>query len=236
VMADFAHVIVEQNGFADRIKIVPKSVFDLRLSEHLSRRADMVLVDLFGDKLFNFRPFDALRAASRLLRPDAVAMPMRVSLRGALADFRRWNRIVPGRVSDFDISPLRDLSATSVNLDASDPDLVLRSDPAVMVEAFPVHKMPPPSGASISDMISNGGPINGVAVWLRLDLSGEHVLEARPGQAPRGFYARPRFVAFPQQLENTPVGQSYSVRCTWDDARLDVGLVETDQNSALVSQ
>lgn len=80
-----------------------------------------------------------------------------------------------------------------------------------------------PLQAASRILISSGGRINGVAVWLRVELAPGQILEARPGLAPRGFYARPRFFAFRETLETRP-GERCSIRFKWDDKWLDVSL------------
>jgi protein arginine N-methyltransferase 7 len=224
VLAAIAEEIVRHNGLAEQIRIVSKSVADLRVPDDLSRPADLLLLDLFGDSLFNFKPFDAIRIARRLLRPGAVIVPMRVSLIAALADFRRWGRVVPGQVAGFDLGPLVNLASLRHSLDATDPDLLLRSTAEPIVSAVPPDDMPAPSGQSDRILVSNGGPVNGVAIWLRLELAPGHVLEARPGLAPAGFYARPSFFAFKDQLETTP-GQRHSIGVVWKDDERSVGLI-----------
>jgi type II protein arginine methyltransferase len=225
VLAAIAEETIRQNGFAGRVRIVGKSSRDLRVPGDLPRHAELLLLDLFGDRLFNFSPFDLIRAARGLLSASAVTMPMRVSLEGALANFRRWHRIVPGRVTGFDLTTLLDLASMRISLDADDPDLLLRSAAEPLVSAALPHDLPAPSGVTDRILVSDGGPVNGVAVWLRLKLAPGHVLEARPGHAPRGFYARPSFFAFREML-NTQPGQRCSIRFHWDDKRIAVSLNE----------
>lgn len=128
-------------------------------------------------------------------------------------------------MTGLDLSTLFSIASMEITLDAGDPDLSFRSASAPMVSAVLPHDLPPPSGLLDRDLISSGGRINGVAVWLRLELAPGQILEARPGLAPRGFYARPRFFAFREALETLP-GQPFSIRLKWDDKWLDVSLTE----------
>jgi len=223
VLAAFADEIIGQNGLRHRIRVVAKAAHDLRVPADLPRPADLLMLDLFSNTLFNFRPFQTIRSVRSLLRPGAIAIPLRVSLEGALADYRRWHREVPDRVADLNLSTLRDLASMSTTFDAADPDIVLRSAGETMVGAVLPNDLPAPSGTSDRNLISSGGAVNGVALWLRMELAAGHVLEARPGLAPRGFYARPNFFAFRETLETQPQ-QVCSVRLRWDDKRIDVGL------------
>jgi type II protein arginine methyltransferase len=222
-IAAVAEEVVRCNGLDRRIRIVRKSADNLRMPADLPRPADLLLLDLFSDNLFKFNPFEVVRMARRLLRPDAVVVPMRVSLQGALANFRRWHRLVPGRVSGLDVSLLVDLASMQIGLDAGDQDLLLRSAAEPMISAALPFDLPAENGVSERILISGGGSVNGVALWLRLELAKGFVLEARPGLASRGFYARPRFFAFRETLDTLP-GQRCSMRLRWGNKLLAVSL------------
>lgn len=225
VLAVMAEETLRLNGLSGQVRIVGKSLENLHVPADLPRLADVLILDLFADRLFDFRPFEIIRSAGRLLRPGAVTVPKRVSLEGALANFRRWYRMVPGHVANFDLSVLADLSSLLINLDASDPDLSLCSATETMVSATLPADLPAESGASEKTFVSSGGPINGIALWLRLELAQGHVLEARPSLAPRGFYARPVFCAFRETLD-TRAGQHCSVRLRWKGRSFSVRLME----------
>ena len=223
VLAAVAQEIVRSNGLAGRIRIVGKPVETLAIPGDLPRPADLLLLDLFSDDLFAFKPFEAVRQARQLMRPDAIVVPMRASLEGALAEFGRWRRLVPDKAAGLDLTPLADIAPMRAAIDAADPDLVLRSPAQSLVAATLPDDMPPQSGSAARTLISDGGPVNGIVTWLRLELAPGHVLEARPGQAPRGFYARPTFFALRESLATVP-GQPCPVRAAWDDRQLAVSL------------
>lgn len=225
LIAAIAEKTVRQNGLAGRIRIVAKPVQNLQMPFDLPRPADLLLLDLFGDTLFAFEPFEIVRAASRLLKSGAVVMPQQVSLIAALADFQQWPRYMPGRVAGFDLSPLRDIAALRTPVDPADPGLELRSDAETILCADPPDTMPAHAGTSERTLVSSGGPVNGVAVWLRLQLAPGHILEARPSKRPRGFYAKVNFFPLPEPLA-TQSGQQYRVGLTWTGKSVDVRLVD----------
>lgn len=224
-MAAIAEEVVRTNWLAEQIRIISKSLHALCIPQDLPSPAHVLMLDLFSDRLLDFRPFDIIRAAKRLLKAGASAVPARVSLQGALAEFRRWDRMIPGSVAGFDLGALRNIAPIEVALDVLDPDLLLRSNGEAMIDARLPDELPAPAGAAKRDFISNGGVVNGMALWLHLELAPGHVLEARPGVAPRGFYAKPRFFAFDQILDTQP-GQTYSVVLRWEDRQLAIALAE----------
>ena len=234
VLAAMAEEIVRRNRLAGPVRIVGKAVEALRIPEDLPRPADLLMLDVFADNLFGFQPFDIVRLAQKLLRPGAVTLPTQVSLEAAMVDFARWQRNMPGRVAGFDLSPLADLVTASIPIDPSDPDLSLRSTPVSMVKALLPDDMPPDKGSSERALVCDGGKVNGVAVWLRLEVAPGHVLEARPGDAPRGFYAKPVFFALREAFDTQP-GQKCHVRMNWADAKIQIRLIEPPPPRALNS-
>jgi type II protein arginine methyltransferase len=225
VLAALASETIRLNGLDRRVHIIRKSSQNLRMPADLPGLADLLMLDLFANRLFDFRPFEIIRSTRRLLRPDAISVPRQVSLEAALADFGRWFRMVPGHVSGFDLSTLGDLSGGSTSLDPREPDLSLRSATEPMVRAGLPADLPAETGSSEKIMISSGGPVNGLAVWVRMDLAHGHVLETKPGSAPHGFYARPVFYAFRKTL-NTVAGQPCRVRLRWEGNAVSVSHVE----------
>jgi hypothetical protein len=83
--------------------------------------------------------------------------------------------------------------------------------------------LPARAGVSERLLVSSGGPVNGLALWLRLELTRGRVLEARPGLAPHGFYAKPMFFAFRETLDPPP-GQPCLVRLRWEGKSLGVSV------------
>ncbi len=213
VVTAVAEDIIAANGLADRIKIVAKPVENLRVGRDLPRPADAVMLDLFADLLFGFMPFKALAAARPLLRDDAIVVPMEVSLHAALADFRRWRRFVPGTVAGFDLSALADIGTMHTPI-SDQSDLVLRSASERPVRVELAGPLPASQDSVVQPFVSEGGLVNGVAVWLNLTLAPGCALEARPGVAPHGFYARTNFCAFASELTTKP-GDSVSIRFEW---------------------
>jgi protein arginine N-methyltransferase 7 len=225
VLAAIAEETIRLNGLSGQVRIVGKTLENLHMPADLPRLADVLMLDLFADRLFDFHPFEVIRSAGRLLRPGAVTVPRRVALEGALANFRRWFRMVPGRVANFDLSVLADFSSMLVNLDPGDPDLSLCSAAETMLSAALPADLPAESGTSEKTFVSSGGAVNGIVLWLRLELAPGHVLEAKPNLAPRGFYAKPVFCAFRKTL-NTLAGQQCPVRLRWTGRSVSVSPAE----------
>jgi arginine Nomega-methyltransferase len=61
ILAAIAEATVRRNGLGERIRIIAKACADLRMPHEMPRPADLLLLDLFADKLFDFDPFGTIR-------------------------------------------------------------------------------------------------------------------------------------------------------------------------------
>lgn len=222
-MAAIADQVVALNGLRDRVRIVPKPVADLTAPGDLDAPTDLMFLDLFGDTLFDFQPFRRVREAAPLLAPGAVILPARVSLQGALACLPSLRSLRPNWTAGFDLSPLAAAAPMAETLGPGAADC-LRGPAAPLVEATLPNDMPADDGEAIRTLVSDGGEVNGVALWLRLDLAEGCILEARPGAQDGRFYAKGRFFPFEEALETQP-GDRVTVRLAWKGSRLSVGQV-----------
>lgn len=226
VLAAIGAETVARNGLADRITILPKRLEDLRIPEDLPRPADLLFGDVFADDLVGFDPFAIFQAAIPLVAADAVRIPSRAALVGALAQVHEWDRLMPRQVAQFDLSPLRAIAPMWDRLADYGGGAALRSEPVCLVEADLSGALPDRKGSAVHVLPSRGGAINGLALWLRLELAPGIVLEARPGSNPAGYYAQAGFVPFDAGLETVP-GQAIGVELAWAGRKLSAALSGT---------
>lgn len=224
IIATIAADIVARNGFSDRIRLFTKPVEELAVGPDLAAPADVLMMDLFSGDLFGMDGFNILRRALPLLRPDAQAIPGRVSLHAALADYPLWARFVPSTVCGFDLSPLQAAAPTRLRQGFGETECRLRSEAETVVDAILPHCLPDDEGESVLKLVSHGDTVNGVVAWLRLELAPGVVLEAKPGTAKPGFYVSPLFYPFARQHKTLP-GESFAVRWTWAGRRSHVQLI-----------
>lgn len=214
IMAAVAEVIIENNNFNEKIKVVNKPVKDILIPEDLPMPADMLILDVFGNYYFRSEPFKIIKTARRNLRPDTQTLPRRVTLLACLADYDRWSDFAPGQVSDFDLSPLRDVTPNQIFVRPESKLLQVRSAAQPIIDVTLTGDLPGDQGDVTVKFNSDGGRVNGVVVWWRLELSPEHILEAKPGAVDDDFYTFPAFYAF-QQSTDTKSGDAAIVTCSW---------------------
>ncbi len=179
-VAAVARLIIERNGLADRIRVIPKRSDKLRIPDDLAEPADLVIHEIFGHLLFNEGVTAALTdARTRLLKQGARSVPPRASLRCALVRatgtaLRNDLRDVEG----FDLSLFHLLvspdqhqvarSRKAIEL-CSEPHLALTMD----------YEAPPPFGLASETiaMRSTGGRVDGILQWIHLDFGDGDILE-----------------------------------------------------------
>ena len=145
---------------------------------------------------------------------------MQVLVHAALADFPRWKRLVPGEIAGFDLNGLAAIGSNRIAVQ-DDMDLSLRSAPEKLLHAELVGNLPAAEGSVVRPLVTEGGTVNGVAVWIRLTLVPGCVLEPHPGCMPRGFYARAQYYAFTQEIATKP-NDKIPVRLEWQGEKLTV--------------
>ena len=183
VAAQIARELVARNGYADRIQVVTKRSQALAIGEELERPADLLVCDIFADGLLDFDPLGAIAdARQRLLAPGAPAVPMAASLHAALVDWGDYRRV--GHIDSacgFDLSPMADFVPTSILRPVGSAGI----DPvAEEVELFRFdfrqERFPASDRRTIACRATGTGEGNTIARWIRLELDGETMIEARP--------------------------------------------------------
>ena len=192
-IAAAATEIARRNGLGDRIRVIGKASNALEVGVDLPEPADMLMSELFDDTLFGDGIIEYIAdARKRLLKPDAAVLPPRAELRCALvltdlSDRHRPLDIVEG----FDLSPFNVLSPpVPRQLRVRARPTERRSDP---VSALPMAFERASFGATSQHIIlrSNGGQVNGIAQWLRVDFGNGVIYENDPFDGPWSHWGSP---------------------------------------------
>ena len=86
LVAERARQIVAQNGYADRVRVIGKHSGDLKLGVDLSGPADVFVSEIISGSLLNEAVLPVMEdVVPRLLKPGAIVIPFRASIRVALA-------------------------------------------------------------------------------------------------------------------------------------------------------
>ncbi len=202
VAAAMARELAARNGLADRIVVIDKASQDLHVGEDLERPADLLFCDIFADSFFDFEPLPAIAdARRRLVRADAPTIPGFGGVRMALADLAGYARQAHiDSAAGFDLSPFTGFVRPHISVQVGEPGLKLMSEARDVFRFDLTEVNHPQSGAAETVLeASSDGTVNGVVIWIRLELDGETVLEARP-EPGAVFFSAMRFGAFAEPV------------------------------------
>lgn len=181
VMAAIARRNVAQNGVAERVTVLGATSTDLKIGEHLPRRADALLHELFDsrlvvDSLFKF----VAHARAELLTPGAVLLPDRAQLHGRLEGRARGHGSF-GDVCGVDLSALS-LLDSRVTLASPVEDAEPLSAPALLAD-FDLHQDHPdrngPFDAQLT--VTKDGTAHMLDQWIGYGFPDGTMYENPPG-------------------------------------------------------
>ena len=187
IVAAAARVIARQNGLDDRIRVISKLSSDLRIGEDLPERADLLMSELFDDTLFGDGIVQFIGdAKERLLTPEAIILPQRAELRLCLASFDLPTKHRPLElVEGFDLSAFNILAhRASSHMRASKTRAEARSEPLSALKKDFAGETPFGNDSDRLLFTSEGGRVDGVAQWLRVEFFDDLVFENSPFTPP----------------------------------------------------
>ncbi len=190
VIAKVAREVVAANGYDKKITVVNKKSTQLQVGEDLPVRANVLVSEILGSGLLNEGVLPSHRhAKQQLLTPDAVVIPARATLFGALVEMPRRRSVAPMReISGFDLSAfdqLRDPTAFNVVDLENEPHTRLCDVVELARYDFrnpaPLATWNQPAHRNVNIEISADGAVHGVAYWFALHLDDEITVHSGPG-------------------------------------------------------
>ncbi len=195
-VAETARKIISRNGYADRIKVLVKHSDKLDLAEDLGRRADVIVSEIVSSNLLDE---GVLPSHERVMRDFAhagtIVIPARGVVRVALAQDLRDPSLVLNDISGFDVSAFLELAKPKRSFVTGEPEDLFSFD-----FASPAYHAP---GRSRVVCRSSGGPVNGVAQWIKLTLDDVTSYENRPAAGATSNW-KLRFYRFDSPVETNP--------------------------------
>ena len=189
-IADVATEIIARNGLADRVRIVAKHSADLDVEADLGGRADVLVSEIFSNDLVGEGALPAIEQAARhLLRPGARVIPSHGAIRIALAEDAWSDRRQMGMVNGFDLSPFNRLTPPRYRIGIGHERLILRSEPRDLFTFDFQSGGPFPEDRAAAHLVTQGGRVNGIAQWIRLQMDAETIYEDHPRPAASSAWA-----------------------------------------------
>lgn len=171
VIAAKAAEIVALNGYGDRVRVIAKHSSELEVGTDMAGRADVLVSEIVSNDILGQDVLAAHERAVRdLLKPGARVIPARAAARVALAHDGRDGPCSLTNVRGFDLSAFAALAQPARQMRVGQEWLSLRSEAAdLFVFELGAGQFCPPSRASLK-VRSLGGPVNGIAQWIALEM------------------------------------------------------------------
>ena len=143
--------------------------------------ADVLVQEIVADNLLGEEVLLVMeKTAQRLLRPGAVVIPSLGKVRVALAQDKGAGDLRMGTVYGFDLSAFNLLAKPTYSLPVGSDRLSLCSEPADLF-AFDFRSGGPfPAASARVILTAHGGPVNGIAQWIALEMDENDRYENRP--------------------------------------------------------
>lgn len=203
VIAATAREIVARNGYADTITVHARNSAKLDAEADMGGPADLVISEIIGKDLVCEAVLPSMRdAVRRLAKPGAQVIPRRGEIRVALAHYAKLEALSVDNVCGFDLTPFNRLRRARIDVQARDPALTLRGEPAVLFD-FDFASADPHPDRSALNLVASGGTANGVVQWFRLQMDEAGRFENPPGEDSSRSWALV-FFPFDQPLELEP--------------------------------
>jgi SAM-dependent methyltransferase len=219
VVADAAKQVIAKNGFADRIKVLPKPSTQLNAEQDLGGPVDLIVSEIVSNDLLDEAVLPTMEhATAHLLKPGGQLIPAKGSIRVALAFDAGSGKKCMDVASGFDLTPFNYLAEPRYHIHTTSPDVRLMSEPAeVFVFDFGAADRVPGARKELS-LVAQGGPVNCVVQWIQLQLDETGEYENKPGE-PK--YSTWDAYAYPlsKPIESQP-GQRFIVNCSHDRFRV----------------
>lgn len=199
--------VVAQNGYADRIHVIPRLSTELQIGVDLPRKADVLIWDNLANNMIGAGGLDSLEHAYRwLLAPDARIIPAQGTIQVALAEDPRLLRRHVGTVEGFDLTPFnRSVPAYNTKGDRA----TLRSESRELFAFDFASGGPFPGGRASVTICATGGLATGVLQWLTFEVDEHERYDNRPPGDPDSTFA-PVFYPIMRPIQTT-AGQTLTV-------------------------
>jgi len=218
-VADAAVDVIARNGLSDRIRVVPKRSDTLDVEADMGGRADVLVSEIVSNDMLGEHALAAMAdAVPRLVKPQGRVIPATGQVRIAAAWWGGLERRRMGETSGFDLSPFNRLDRTPVHLKAGDADLTLRGPAQDLFDFDFASGGPYRDGRATVALSCEGGQVNGIVQWIRLQMDEEGVYENAPAAGAKSCWAV-LFYPLPETLDATG-GQVLTVHGAHDRTRL----------------
>ncbi|MEJ1976380.1 MAG: tetratricopeptide repeat protein [Acetobacteraceae bacterium] len=217
-LADLARLVIEANGFASRITVIPRQSTDMVLGRDMPERATLLVTETFDSLLIGEGALESLNHAhEHLLTPDARVIPASGTVRGQIVSLPRLKALHPlKQLCGFDLSAF----ATHALEKQFYPIAPEHEDWTPLAPAFDVihfdftRPVPTRRDWTVPVTVEQSGTLQALLLWFELHLDGTTHLSSGPGGGLRHWNA----VVFLFDAErDVAAGERLALRCRMGD-------------------
>ena len=185
-LAELARLVIDANGFGDRIVVVPKQSTDLGLGSDMPERATLLVSETFDALLVGEGAIEWFaHAREHLLQPGAKTIPAGGTLRGQLVSLPRLKRMHPlESVSGFDLRPFakRALEKQFYPVRLETETWTALSEPFDIIKFDFQGLILPRQTWSLPVEATSDGTVDALLLWFDLQLDNTIRLTSGPGE------------------------------------------------------
>ncbi|HEX5280130.1 MAG TPA: tetratricopeptide repeat protein [Micropepsaceae bacterium] len=226
VIAREAAAIVAKNGFADRIKIIPKHSTAIVAGRDIPARADVLITETFSSNLLDEAILPSLEHAhSHLLTGQAVVIPKAAAAMGFLIGGEAVGGMLSAqRIKGFDLSTFNEFAPPRLVVPLHGIPFEALSADAELLRFELTQAEFRMGGREVALPVTGTGTCYGVALWIRLDLDDDIRFSNRPGESGGSSHWPNIIYRFPNPLSVT-TGQALRVFARHDRAEINIDLL-----------
>ncbi len=218
-LAALARLVIEANGFAARITVIPRKSTEVVLGRDMPEPATLLVTETFDSLLIGEGALDSINhARAQLLTPDARVIPGAGTVRGQIISLPRMKALYPLKeLCGFDLSPF----ATHALEKQFYPIAPEHEDWTPLAPAFDlIHfdftkPIPARQDWTVPVVATDTGVLQALLLWFDLHLDTATHLSTGPGGGLRHWNA----VVFLFDTERqVTAGEPLNLRCRMGDS------------------
>lgn len=183
-VAEAAREIIARNCLAERITVIAKDAYSVRLGEDLPQRADVFVAELVDNTLLGEHVLPLTRLARQeFLKPETVLLPRVVSAMGYLVSGKGHHQSYRmTSAMGFDLTPFNRFSPLEISAERGGGEVEPLSDAMELIGFDLAQEAPPQATRRVRMTATRDGVAEGVMRWLKLDFGDGIVFENKPPQ------------------------------------------------------
>jgi type II protein arginine methyltransferase len=173
VIAATARRIIADNGFAEAITVHTAPSTALEIGTHMDERADILVSEILSSDLLTEQVLDTFEDAhARLLKPDAIVIPLAAAAIGCLVESKVLaDYVYVDQVSGFDVSRFGALAAPKLPIHGTMTDWKRLSADVELVHVDLTRKAHPSALRMLEIAVIADGIATGIVQWMQVDLA-----------------------------------------------------------------